>query len=175
MSRIVRFAAQEIIDTIKTEGLSLGVIVSAEVAADFNDDESRAVSKAIERAGGNYYVNDDGDWVVSDVPGDYREFGFNLDAAVEDGDVLFQTGPYACLWVVTKAPLREYPSGWRAHIIEHINAGGGIQYGALIYDLRDRALDAKLITRVVSADWFRLNMQALWADVQAEIAKHDAE
>jgi hypothetical protein len=103
----------------------------------------------------------------------YEHLGFSAD--IEDGDVLFQTGPHACLWLVSKALLQDHPSGWRAQLIEHINEGGGVQWGALVYDLRDRALDAKLITRVVSADWFRINMQTLWSDVQAELAKHDAE
>lgn len=176
MSRTVCFAAQKIIDTIKAEGLSLGVLVLAENAVDFNDDESRAVSKAIEHAGGNYYVNDGGDWVVSDVPlGDYRDFGFNFDADIEDGDVLVQGGRWACLWRVSKADRAEYPSGWCAQVVETINEAGGIQMGALIYDLSHPALKSDRIRHAVRASYFSRHMQALWTDCAAELAKYDAE
>lgn len=168
-------AAQKIIDTIKTWGLSCGLIVSAEVAADFNDDESRAVSKAIEAAGGNYYVNNDGDWVVSNVPlGDYRDFGFNFDADIEGGDVLVQGGRWACLWRVSKADRAEYPSGWCAQVVESISEAGGIQMGALIYDLNHPALKSDRIRRTVRASYFSRNVQALWADCAAELARHKA-
>lgn len=157
-------------------GLSVGdVVIYADDLAAMGDDDVVEIEKAIRKAGARTETNDDGDLVIGDLDRleTYEHLGFEAD--VEDGDVLFQTGRHACLWIVSKALLQDHPSGWRAHLVERINEAGGIQHGALVYDLRDRALDPKLITRVVSADWFRLNMQTLWADVQAELAKHDAE
>lgn len=157
-------------------GLEVGqVVVYADDLADMGDDDVAEIKQAIRKAGAQAETNDDGDLVIADLDRlqAYEHLGFSAD--IEDGDVLFQTGPHACLWLVSKALLQDHPSGWRAQLIEHINEGGGVQWGALVYDLRDRALDAKLITRVVDANFFRLNKLALWADVQAELAKHNAE
>lgn len=157
-------------------GLEVGqVVVYAADLETMGDDDVAEVKKAIRKANWRSEVNDDGDLVIVDLDRleTYEHLGFSAD--VEDGDVLFQTGPHACLWLVSKALLQDHPSGWRAQLIEHINEAGGVQWGALVYDLRHRALDPELITRVVDAGFFRLNKLALWADVQAELAKHDAE
>lgn len=157
-------------------GLDVGqTVLSAADLEVMGDDDVAEIEKAIRAQGARSETNDDGDLVIADMErlATYEHLGF--DADVEDGDVLVQSGRYACLWVVSRAQMQDHPSGWRAHLIEHINEAGGVQWGALVYDLRHRALDPKLITRVVSADFFELHKLGLWADVQAELAKYDAE
>lgn len=171
-SAVLALNAHELI----AAGLEVGqTVLSAADLEVMGDDDVAEIEKAIRAQGARSETNDDGDLVIADMERleSYEHLGF--DAEVEDGDVLVQSGRYACLWLVSKALLQDHPSGWRAQLIEHINEAGGVQWGALTYDLRARALDPKLITRVVSADFFRLNKLALWADIQAELAKYGEE